>query len=620
MHNNENIMLCNGATLHDDSKSVTTLVYDYDSNYRNIEVGLPKFVSNVYHLQNKIKDLLEIASYVMAADRLVLRGSKEAVEYHSWSRNFHFIIKVRDYNFWNNVNVQLALTELLNFSTGDNNYRFTFLEGHETEPVSLFDNDEFKFQTEKNYSIVLFSGGLDSLTGIIERLETTNEKLCLISHRSRNPGTAKTQDKLFQALKRDYPARIKHYKFYCHLYKSKRGTEETQRSRTFLYTSIAYSIAHALGINKFYIYENGITSINIPKRPDLINARASRTTHPKTIGLLKKFFNTFSNKEFDIVHPYLWSTKTDLFLKLNDFNKCSYIDSTVSCIKTYQRMANATHCGMCSQCIDRRFASFGSELEKYDTSTIYNFDFINSKISDGPTKTNILDYIRQARDFNSINLGAFYNEKLEYIVDIEEFIDGETEEEKIDKLYQLFKKHGGQVEKALERIRSKYNKPFGKNVPEQSLLAFIDKKEYLNEPIKRLIREICSKLIKSIPKAYAHSHPKNETELNDLINSLIESEKDSYGREFPTISFGLTRIIPDHSIFDLLIEAKYIRKNTPPSVATKGIAEDMTKYRKLNKDKLFIVYDPNRAISDDEKYSKSLEDADDGKSKVFIIR
>ena len=41
----------------------------------------------------------------------------------------------------------------------------------------------------------------------------------------------------------------------------------------------------------FFIFENGITSLNFARRQDLLNGRTTRTTHPKTIHLLQRLFS-----------------------------------------------------------------------------------------------------------------------------------------------------------------------------------------------------------------------------------------------------------------------------------------------------------------------------------------
>ena len=128
--------------------------------------------------------------------------------------------------------------------SGDRAYHFTFQPGHSTPPVSLFDTEKFQIEPQQSTKVILFSGGLDSLAGIAECLENSSDQLCLISHRS-GQGTARTQDQLIKALHERYPNRIKYYKFSCKL-SGIRAKEETQRTRAFLYTSIAYALSYAL--------------------------------------------------------------------------------------------------------------------------------------------------------------------------------------------------------------------------------------------------------------------------------------------------------------------------------------------------------------------------------------
>ena len=90
------IVLCNGAEPPEQLDQFKFIKLEYQEsigNSRNVNLALPNFVLDVFHLSDRILDLLEIAAYVYCADRLISRGSKNNIEYHSWSRLFHFIIK-----------------------------------------------------------------------------------------------------------------------------------------------------------------------------------------------------------------------------------------------------------------------------------------------------------------------------------------------------------------------------------------------------------------------------------------------------------------------------------------------------------------------------------------------
>ena len=124
------IFLCNNAEQASGKhgKSVTQLNYLPEAN-GNVRLQLPDFVRGLYHLPDRLLDLLEIASYVYCADRMISRGPSDAVEYHSWSRTFEFVIRVRDAVFWNKCEIKQALSDALQFVTGDREYRFDFPTG-----------------------------------------------------------------------------------------------------------------------------------------------------------------------------------------------------------------------------------------------------------------------------------------------------------------------------------------------------------------------------------------------------------------------------------------------------------------------------------------------------------
>jgi len=207
-----NLFLCNGAAC----KKKGALVLDYRdvAKERIVKLCLPRFVDQFNHLPERILDLLEMAAYVFAADRSRSRGAKDAVEFHAWSRKMNFIMKVRDHEFWSREAVKNSLAEVLEFMTGDAQYTFEFQPGHSTpKQTSFFDSEEFSLKADKPTSVLLFSGGLDSLSGAVEQLEHTKNDLFLISHCSGLPSTKSVQKKLVEALKRAHPGRVKHYAF-----------------------------------------------------------------------------------------------------------------------------------------------------------------------------------------------------------------------------------------------------------------------------------------------------------------------------------------------------------------------------------------------------------------------
>ncbi len=604
------VYLCNQATPPDGLELADYTVLDYrlsGNETPSIRLGLPDFIRSINYLPDRYLDLLEIAAYVFAADRLTTRGSRQAVEYQSWSRSLHIVVKVRDYEFWRQPCVSQSLEGALRFATGDQSYEFTFQAGHVTHPTSLFDSQDFSMTHDGDLSIMLFSGGIDSLAGAVRRLEQTNDHVCLVSHLSQ-VGTIRTQRALADALKRDFPGRVSSYQFRTHL-QGVRPREETQRSRPFLYGSIAFALAMAFGRNRFYICENGVTSLNFARREDLFNARASRTTHPQTVGRLVSLFSVIAEEPFTIDSPFLWHTKSDVVEFLKESGHGHLLPSSVSCSHTYNSGPNATHCGECFQCLDRRIGIYGASADGLDNETLYAANTITSSIPSTEGKTTAVDYLRQAAHFSNWNIQNFYNQTLDELQTLVGWVPGyENEDELVNKIWTLCSRHGKQVNSALRRMRELHEVVFSPLAPD-SLLAVVSDREFLRAPIERLVTSIEQRLKSAIPMSFRSVRPVNEADLNDKIEGLLATWSEDLQREHPSVPFARAGVIPDFSLDrgHLLIEGKYIRKGTTPSRVTEGMAADLTKYPQ-EAHILFVVYDPDGAVVDRARLKEDFED------------
>jgi 7-cyano-7-deazaguanine synthase in queuosine biosynthesis len=599
------------ALAKNDKNEILLTYYDCDDYVTNVDIKFSKFIEDITSLPPRIVDLLEIAAYVLSADRKVYRGDRSRCNNNSWARTFHFHIPVRDFDFWSNSNISSHMATALKFMTGDRNYCFEFKQ-YIKPPILgdsqllLFSNEYVSFDDAQNTDVLLFSGGLDSLAGAIDYLTTHPDKtLCLVSHKS-NTTVTRTQEKLIKHLKERYgEKRIKPYSFECHFRHLTKSTEETQRTRMFLFSAIAFAICHCYDKQEFFVYENGITSINFPKQTDIINARASRTTHPKTIALLKIFYGSFL-KGFQIVTPYMNKTKTEILKIFEQTGEQDIIASAVSCSSTRNKPATVSHCGCCSQCIDRRFAIYAAHLEDCGDN-FYAADFI-SNIPDDEAKQRLYITLRFATMADMKTKDDFKNHYMDEIMDIVNNLPGSNPEDKVDDLYNLLQRYGESIMCAINRMRNRYE-DIKQEIPKNSLLDMIASRTYLKSPFLNRVREIDEHLRKTIPAMFQHEQPKSENDFNDKIQAILMS-KGKFEREYPVLQFGVTSYKADHSQDSLLLESKYIRKNTIPSVATKGIASDITLVPN-DCGLYFIVYDPERQITSDEDFIQGFENKRD---------
>ena len=239
-----------------------------------------------------------------------------------------------------------------------------------------------------------------------------------------------------------------------------------------------------------------------------MNARASRTTHPKTIALLENLFSEINQSKIKIATPFLWNTKADIFRTLNEVGQKDLISSAVSCSQTSQNRGLVTHCGGCSQCVDRRFAAYGSKLDDVDEGGIYTLDFVRDNIEKDEVRTTLIDYVRQATNFAKWDLSTFYYEMVSELFDFIDYVPEASEQEKVEKIWKLFHRHGTQVGTAIGRMQAIHDNPF-LPLPEGSFLQMIAQREYLPDPIQEQHRSqtMDSRLqTNPIEVFYAYSH------------------------------------------------------------------------------------------------------------------
>ncbi|MBZ0183348.1 MAG: 7-cyano-7-deazaguanine synthase [Melioribacteraceae bacterium] len=473
------IVVCNKITKVKikENESLIELESRDDYKDKNIIIELTKFVTNTYKLNERYKDLIEIASFVYTADRKASRGTETVVEAHSWSRIFEIHIGVRDLKFWNSSEIKEKLNELLKFITGDHHYEFCFYKTGNEIPFTLFDNEDYKVETKRPNKVLLFSGGLDSLAGTIETLATTDRDVCLVSHQTGHPATRTTQKRLFEEFKKEYGDRVNHYIFNCSLTKEQ-SKDESQRTRSFLYTSIAFAVAVTNGINNINVYENGITSLNFPETQDQMNARASRTTHPKTLDLLQRIFTDVLGKKFYIKNEYMYKTKTDVVDVIKTHNKQNLIDTSVSCSVTRKKKKGYTHCGKCSQCIDRIFAIHAADLVEYDDNGIYDFRFYKEDLDEPIITKSLTDYLRLAQEFKFNSFMGFYAKFGNEIIDFEPYVMGKDEKTRIERIRQLGIRHADQIDNAVKNMIARYTSSFAPKRPNSFYVKILDERLY----------------------------------------------------------------------------------------------------------------------------------------------
>lgn len=430
------------------------------------------------HLSPRLTDFLEIAAYVYAADCSTHRGRQWTDEYSTepWGRDFAFVIPIREPVFWESEKISSLLTEVLNFLSNDRySFRFVRLDRECPDQQYLEFGEPEDWPFHRPDRVVMFSGGLDSLAGVVQTAQDGG-KLLLVSHR---PAAAlgSRQQKLFHELLKVFPDQLFHVPVWIN--KAERfGQEPTQRTRSFLYAALGTVVAESVLAGGVRFFENGVVSLNLPVADEAIRARASRTTHPVALHLLQSLCSAITGRDFAVDNPYLFKTKTDVAMSLSTNRAARLISHTCSCAHLMFKSNAQWHCGSCSQCIDRRFAILAAGLQAHDSEADYVTDVFVGPRKVGPEKSMAVDYTRHGIELSRLSeseLAARFNAELSRAVRYEP-----KRSEAAEQLISMHKRHGEVVTRVLqEKIAEQAEKLVKGTIDDSSLLALVLDKKHL---------------------------------------------------------------------------------------------------------------------------------------------
>jgi len=293
-------------------------------------------------------DFLLVGNIIYSLDRYVLRKSAP----DAWTRQFSIKIPVSDVEKWRNV--QPTLEKCLSFLTGDIwdlDFEQRTIDLLLIEQESLTMSPVFK-------AVSLFSGGLDSLVGVIDWLEENqNDSLLLVGHHDpRIAGPYGDQTGTLSVLNRYYGNRI--FPIFPAVGADK-GSETTLRSRSFLFVSLAIYFASQISTElPLLLPENGMMALNPPLTPSRSGSCSTRTVHPHFLSLLISILSDLGLNHV-LENPLAFKTKGEALAQCKNRDVLTEAAQyTTSCAKRGHKRTwirrTAKQCGRCIPCIYRR--------------------------------------------------------------------------------------------------------------------------------------------------------------------------------------------------------------------------------------------------------------------------
>jgi 7-cyano-7-deazaguanine synthase in queuosine biosynthesis len=604
------LFLCNGfdsAVLKHPISNEKVVSLSSRGSQPNVIVNFEQVAKTASGLSERLIDLLDIASFVYAADSGSYRGSSITRttddELEDWDRKFHLAIPVYDFEFWSQPKITGKLRELLRFLSNDD-FTFEFTKSKLPSPIAEyldFGPESWPFSSPDR--VIMFSGGLDSLAGAVETIQGGKD-IVLVSHRSSAKVDYRT-NLLFEQLENKSGNRM--IRVPVVVQRKGRPMEHNPRTRTLLFATLGLVVGETLQAGGIRFYENGIVSLNLPVADEVLRSRASRTTHPISIAILNDLFDEIVERRITIDNPFLFFSKRQVIEKLKAANATDLIPYSCSCAHVMYRTKNQQHCGTCSQCIDRRMAIIAAGCESFDPETDYAVDVFTGPRKDGYQKSMAVDYVRHALELKSLGDTGIAER---FAVELLRAAKTSTNRaQALNSLIQMHSDHGESVYSAIERkIETSAERILLGTLPDSSLLAMVVSKKHLENSWIKFANHIGSMLAAAVPVACKTEKPANEPRLQEICEAILVGHDHDIVKEFPFMKWSLSATKPDFSSekLALWIEIKYVRTKSDVKPIISSIAEDITKYGDNQRNVLFWVYDPNHCVIDEKEFSEDI--------------
>lgn len=571
----------------------------------------------------RCRDAFTVAGAVYAADGRVKRGRVSDPFDDTWTRDFVFHVAVHDLAFWSDPETTKRLIDAVSFLGGDSvEFSFSAAPGRSGARQPPLPTDLGDPKLREADTIVLLSGGLDSLAATLQARDEGRKPL-LVSHRPA-PQIQSRQENVVRLLRaRDPDWTYPHVSVLLHNVE-RRPVEFTQRTRSFLYASLASITAQHLGIADLRICDNGVVSLNLPPSGQAVGTMLSRSTHPGFLHRMEGLARLITdNSQLTMSNALLAFTKREVVELIAKLGTPQLIQETVSCAHTERRPRGQPHCGVCTQCIDRRFATVAAGFEEHDLPERYEHDVFIDDLPEGTARTHAENYLRFAHE-----LRRYHDSPAQFFCDRGADLVQALPELNVDafvaQAHDLFQRHQRNVHAVLATKTKQHAEALAAgDLPEHCLLRMTGAPGLKEPPRERYMARLARILSDSLPMAFQDSPPADERAMQSAGEALLHAASETLEREAPQVPFGCVSVRPDfskvlNSADALYVEFKLIRKRNERGRIHREIAADVTQYPE-SCHVLFIIFDSARALADPSKLKRAIEDKR-ANAMLFVVR
>jgi hypothetical protein len=215
-----------------------------------------------------------------------------------------------------------------------------------------------------------------------------------------------------------------------------------------------------------------VIALNLPPSPQVVGARATRTTHPRALNGFANLLTRLLGRPFAVQNALLWDTKAQVVRAIAEAGCGGLIGHTTSCANVRQATTPQPHCGLCSQCIDRRFGVLAAGREADDPVDGYRVDLLTGARPEGVARAMIAAYAEMASAVARMDLTAFFDRFGEAGRVLRHV--GAAAETAAGRVHDLYLRHARAVTRVMDEATARYAAQLRERVlPEGCLVRMI---------------------------------------------------------------------------------------------------------------------------------------------------
>jgi 7-cyano-7-deazaguanine synthase in queuosine biosynthesis len=358
------------------------------------------FTYGGFPIDSYTADILDLAVAIHEADRWSGRD-------HKLSHTIHICLPVRNVEILNSPEFKDYIESVLYWFTQD---RWTFMFTPLDELRRFAEMQSRLPETReavKSTEVALWSGGLDAMAGLCNRINDATAERYLLLGSGTNTYIHSVQRSVFRTLKKQLGADLT----LTQVPIVHRGNgilpDRHLRARGLVFILLGCAYANLEGQNSLAVYENGIGAINLPFRASEIGLDHAVSVHPISLDKVSKLVSHILGKSFLVYNPFLWWTKAEMCQILPQMNVTDIAFKTISCDRLHRKQVK--QCGCCSSCLLRRQSLLACGVK--DDSEYLVYTQAGEDLQRLLTKSQLLHMGYQVNKLTSIfNGGSVWNQ------------------------------------------------------------------------------------------------------------------------------------------------------------------------------------------------------------------